>query len=165
LAALLRRVHCESLVNSVPTRADWIRNILASHERLLGVALAPSHLSDEEAARWLDEESDFCVLAHDASADPCFVYANAATLRCFGYDEEEFIGLPSRLSAEAPNREERESLLQRVRRDGFATGYRGLRIAKDGSRFWIEDVTVWNLTDASGMRIGQAATYRRITKV
>ncbi|HEX5127251.1 MAG TPA: MEKHLA domain-containing protein, partial [Rhodocyclaceae bacterium] len=130
---------------------------------LLGVALAPAHLSPEAAMRWLDEEADFCVLAHDASADPRFIYANAMTLRCFGYSESEFIGLPSRLSAEAPNREERDALLQRVTRDGFATGYRGLRIAKDGRRFWIEDVTVWNLVDAKGIRIGQAATYRRIT--
>jgi PAS domain S-box-containing protein len=145
------------------TKTDWARAILTSHERLLGVALSPANLSPEAAARWLDEEADFCVLAHDASADPRFVYANAATLRCFGYGADEFIGLPSRLSAEVPNREERDALLQRVQRDGFATGYRGLRIAKDGTRFWIEDVTVWNLVDADGIRIGQAATYRRIT--
>ena len=146
------------------TKADWASEILASHERLLGMALAPANLSAEAAARWLDEEADFCMLAHDAGADPRFVYANAATLRCFGYSADEFIGLPSRLSAEAPNREERDSLLQRVQRDGFATGYRGLRIARDGTRFWIEDVTVWNLLDADGRRIGQAASYRRITK-
>ena len=125
---------------------------------------SPADLSPEAAARWLDEEADFCVLAHDASADPRFVYANDITLRCFGYSADEFIGLPSRLSAEAPNREERDALLQRVSRDGFATGYRGLRIAKDGTRFWIENVTVWNLLDANGMRIGQAATYRSITE-
>jgi PAS domain S-box-containing protein len=145
------------------TKADWASEISTSHKRLLGVALAPANLSPEAAGHWLDEEADFCVLAHDASADPRFVYANAATLRCFGYSADEFIGLPSRLSAEAPNREERDALLHRVQRDGFATGYRGLRIAKDGTRFWIEDVTVWNLVDADGIRIGQAATYRRIS--
>jgi PAS domain S-box-containing protein len=146
------------------TKADWAGEILTSHERLLGVTLAPANLGPAAAARWLDEEADFCVLAHDASADPRFVYANAATLHCFGYSAEEFIGLPSRLSAEAPNREERDALLRRVSRDGFATGYRGLRIAKDGTRFWIEDVTVWNLVGADGIRMGQAATYRRITR-
>lgn len=145
------------------TKSDWVSDILSSHERLLGVALAPANLNATEAARWLDQEAEFCVLAHDASADPRFVYANAATLRCFGYCADEFIGLPSRLSAEAPNRQERDTLLQRVSRDGFATGYRGLRIAKDGTRFWIEDVTVWNLVDANGIHVGQAATYRRIT--
>ncbi len=145
------------------TKADWASEILNSHERLLGVALAPANLSPEAAVRWLDEEADFCVLAHDASEDPRFVYANQATLRCFGYSADEFIGLPSRLSAEAPNREERDALLQRVSRDGFATGYRGLRIAKNGTRFWIEDVSVWNLVDTNGIHIGQAATYRRIT--
>jgi PAS domain S-box-containing protein len=147
------------------TKADWARDILMSHERLLGNTLAPAHQSPDAAVRWLDEEADFCVLAHDASADPRFIYANAATLRCFGYAANEFIGLPSRLSAEAPDRQERDALLQRVTRDGCATGYRGLRIAKDGTRFWIEDVTVWNLVDADGIRIGQAATYRRISGV
>ena len=145
------------------TKADWVREILISHERLLGAALAPANLSPDAAAHWLDAEADFCVLAHDASADLCFVYANAATLRCFGYSADEFIGLPSRLSAESPNREQRDALLQRVTRDGFATGYRGLRIAKDGTRFWIEDVTVWNFVDADSIRFGQAAKYRRIS--
>jgi hypothetical protein len=69
--------------------------------------------------------------------------------------------LPSRLSAEAPNRAERQGLIEAVARDGYATGYRGLRIAKSGRRFWIEDVTMWQLADATGVVRGQAATYRR----
>ncbi|MFT3735007.1 MAG: MEKHLA domain-containing protein [Rhodocyclaceae bacterium] len=89
-------------------------------------------------------------------------YANAATLRCFGFARDEFLGMPSRLSAEAPRREEREALLADVRRQGYASGYRGLRIGKQGQHFWIEDVTVWNLVE-NGERVGQAATYRRIT--
>ena len=48
------------------------------------------------------------------------------------------IGLPSRLSAEAPEHAERQRLLDAVARDGFTGGYRGLRIAKGGRRFWIE---------------------------
>ncbi|MGV9383648.1 MEKHLA domain-containing protein [Nonomuraea sp. NPDC003707] len=73
----------------------------------------------------------------------------------------EFVGLPSRLSAEPDRREDRRALLDAVRRDGFATGYRGQRIAKSGGRFWIEDVTMWNLVDGDGLLVGQAATFRR----
>jgi hypothetical protein len=56
-------------------------------------------------------------------------------------------------------REERAALLAAVARDGFASGYRGLRVAKSGRRFWIEDVTVWNVLDDEGRFIGQAAAY------
>jgi PAS domain S-box-containing protein len=101
------------------------------------------------------------VLAHDTSSDPCFIFANATVQRCFEYSAEELIGMPSRLSAQAPNRDERQQLLESVSRQGYATGYRGLRVAKSGRRFWIEDVTVWNLIDDAGVCHGQAATYRQ----
>ncbi|WP_226383485.1 MEKHLA domain-containing protein [Burkholderia mayonis] len=61
----------------------------------------------------------------------------------------------SRLSAEHPNREACARLLESVRMRGFATGYRGLRISKSGRRFWIEDVTVWNLIDHEGTYRGR----------
>ena len=137
--------------------------ICASHRRLLGMPLVDPALAPQAAAHWLAEEAPFCVLAHDASADPRFIYANRAACECFEYPREELVGLPSRLSAEAPDRAERQALLDAVAAKGFATGYRGLRIAKSGRRFWIEDVTVWNLIDEAGVHHGQAATYRRIT--
>jgi len=118
-------------------------------------------MSLEEATRWLYDDAPFCVVAHNTDPDPLFIYANRAAQRCFEYSWEEFVGMPSRLSAQAPNREERQRLLEAVARDGFAAGYRGLRIAKSGRRFWIEDVTVWNLIDEAGVYFGQAATYRR----
>jgi hypothetical protein len=67
--------------------------------------------------------------------------------------------MPSRLSAEAPNRAERQTLLDAVSRDGYVSGYRGLRIAKSGRRFWIEDGVVWQLIDAHGVYRGQAAMF------
>jgi PAS domain S-box-containing protein len=102
-------------------------------------------------------------LSHSAEADPRFVYANLSVLRCFEYTREEFLGLPSRLSAEPDRREERDRFVHEVRTRGFAEGYRGLRIAKSGRRFWIEDVTMWNLVDDDFVLRGQAATYGRIT--
>jgi len=135
--------------------------LIRSHACLIGSPLVTIDLSLDEASRWLYEEAKFCVVAHNTNPDPLFIYANQAAQRCFEYSWDEFIGFPSRLSAEAPNQEERQRLLEAVARDGFATGYRGLRIAKSGRRFWIEDVTVWNLIDKSGVARGQAATYRR----
>lgn len=107
----------------------------------------------------LTRDAPFAVVAHDTASDPVFVYANLATQRCFEYDWEEFVRLPSRLSAEAPNRKEREQLLARVSRDGYASGYRRSRISQSGRRFFIEDGVVWQLIGPDGQVHGQAATF------
>ncbi len=49
------------------------------------------------------------MLAHNTDPDPRFIYANKTAQACFEYAGDEFITLPSRLSAEAPNRAERVS--------------------------------------------------------
>lgn len=142
-----------------PFDPAFIRLLLDSHHRLLGTPKVAQERSLEETARWLYEDAPFCVLAHTAEDDPCFFYANKAAQRCFGYSWEEFTQLPSRLSADTPDQEERDRFLQAVSQNGFATGYRGLRIARDGKRFWIEGVKVWNLVDEAGQIHGQAAIY------
>ncbi|WP_410499594.1 MEKHLA domain-containing protein [Chitinibacter sp. S2-10] len=141
------------------TNLELIALMLDSHRRLTGRELVPADWPLAQAAHWLQHEAPFCVLAHEAGFDPRFIFANATAQRCFEYSASELIGLPSRLSAEAPNREERQQLLDAVSRNGYASGYRGLRIARSGRRFWIEDVTVWNLIDEAGQCHGQAATY------
>ena len=112
-------------------------------------------------ASWLYEEAPFCLLVHNTAADPRFIYLNRAAQACFEWEWDEITRLPSRLSAESPNQAERQKLIDSVTRFGFATGYRGLRRAKSGRRFWIEDVTMWQVTNASGMLHGQAAIYYR----
>ncbi|MFF3444412.1 MEKHLA domain-containing protein [Streptosporangium sp. NPDC002721] len=136
---------------------DFLDLLADSHLRLVGTPLT----GPETATRWLHEDAPFGLLAHDAADDPRFTYANATAQRCFEYEWEEFVGLPSRLSAEPDRREDRQRLLDTVHRDGFATGYRGRRIARSGRRFWIEDVTMWNLVDGDGVLVGQAATFLR----
>ena len=131
-----------------------------SYTRLVGWPLVSAELDNAFAARWLYEEAPFCVLAHNTDPDPIFIYGNKRAQACFEYSWTELTTLRSRLSAEEPNREERQRLLEGVQRRGFATGYRGLRIAKSGRRFWIEDVTVWQLIDRNGVLHGQGAIYR-----
>ena len=137
------------------TDPDFFALLASSYRRLLGRSLVPE---DADAA-WLYGEAPFAVLAHDSAADPCFVYANRAAQSCFGYAWDEFIGMPSRLSAEAPDRAERARLLETVARDRFVMGYAGLRIAKDGRRFRIADGIIWQLIDSDGINRGQAATF------
>jgi len=129
----------------------------------LGKDLAPPELDPNAAALWLYEQAPFCLLVHNTAADPRFVYANRTAQVCFEYGWDEMTLLPSRQSAEPPDRAERQRFIEAVARDGFATGYRGLRAAKSGRQFWIEDVTMWQLVDASGSLRGQAAVYGRWT--
>jgi hypothetical protein len=147
---------------SPPRPSEWLERLVSSHRTLLG-----RELGDDPAAppslTYLYAEAPFCLLAHDGGRDPRFVFANCAAQRCFEYTLDEFIGLPSRLSAGPDDREERARLLASVARRGYAEGYRGLRVAKSGRRFWIEDVTVWNVLDPGGRFQGQAAVYRYTT--
>jgi hypothetical protein len=141
----------------VSTDPAFFQLLANSYERLLKQPLVPASMSIEKAARWLYEEAPFGILAHDTSPDPRFVYGNHAAQRRFEYGWDEIVGLPSRLSADAPNREERQAFLELVARDGYVRGYRGIRVTKFGKRFWIENATVWQLYDDEGVHRGQAA--------
>ncbi|RZT41716.1 MEKHLA domain-containing protein [Cupriavidus agavae] len=135
--------------------------LTGSYERLLGKPLVPGDLSPTAAAAWLYEEAPFAILAHNTAPDPVFVYGNKAAQRRFGYDWDEITALPSRLSAEAPNREERQRFLERVQRLGYEAGYQGVRITKSGHRFMIEEATLWQMIDADGVLHGQAVIIPR----
>lgn len=152
-------MNTDSLGNLGDARPDAAISaiVLKSFARIVGRPLVPAGLDDGQAVRWLYEEAPYGVLAHDTAADPRFIYANKAAQHCFEYPWAEFAGLPSRLSAEAPNRAERQAFLDQVARDGFAKGYRGLRVSRSGRRFFIEDVTLWQLIDDRGVLHGQGA--------
>ncbi len=151
----------DEATGAMPPNLDVSMIVLDSYRRIVGHQLVPARLDAGQASRWLYEDAPFCVLAHDASADPRFIYANKAAQRCFEYSWAEFTALPFRLSAAAPDRTERQTLLDRVARDGFADGYTGLRISRSGRQFFIEDGTVWQLTDERGGLHGQGAMFPR----
>jgi len=137
------------------TDASFFALLTESYARLVGTPLLPPGRD----ATWLYREAPFVVLAHGPDSDPHFIYANKAAQDCFGYSWEEFLALPSRLSAETQDQAERQRLLNQVQRDGFMSGYRGVRVAKSGRRFIIADGVVWELIDKQGTRHGQAATF------
>ncbi len=126
---------------------------------LTGRDLIDPALSPEAAAKTLFH-APFVVLSHDAAPDPILTYGNRAALELFALSWEALIQMPSRLTAEAPNRAERARLLAEVTARGFIDDYSGVRIARTGKRFLIERATVWNLSDESGRRRGQAATFQ-----
>ncbi|AOI80853.1 MEKHLA domain-containing protein [Burkholderia sp. NRF60-BP8] len=142
---------------SLRTDANFYLLLADSYRRLLNRPLVPDGMNASDGAAWLYGTAPFGILAHDASADPVFVYGNKRAQAIFEYDWDELTALPSRLSAEPMERRERQSFLEKVTRDGFVSGYRGVRVTKSGKRFWIERATVWQLMDADGIVRGQAA--------
>ncbi len=99
------------------------------------------------------------MLSHGTEDDPILNYGNAAALTLWETDLETFRSMPSRLTAEAPRRDERARLLERVIREGYIDDYSGIRISTTGKRFFIERATVWNVFDRESAWIGQAATF------
>ncbi len=90
-------------------------------------------------------EAPFVVVSHGLEADPILNYGNRTALALWEMSWEELTRTPSRLTAEAPNREERARLLAAVTAHGFIDDYSGVRISKTGRRFRIARATVWNL--------------------
>jgi hypothetical protein len=116
--------------------------------------------SENELAEKL-YHAPFALVSHGIQQDPIFIYGNLTAQTLWEMNWDEFTCLPSRLSAEPMRREEREKLLSQVAQHGFAENYEGIRISKSGKRFWIKDVTVWNLIDQNKNRIGQSAMYSK----
>lgn len=125
-----RRITDWRFVALLPRHSDpaFYTLLASSYARLLGKPLVPEPMPVAEAAAWLYDKAPFAILAHNTAPDPVFVYGNKAAQRRFEYDWDELTRLPSRLSAEAPNREERQRFLERVQQRGYESGYKGVRI-------------------------------------
>lgn len=138
-----------------PEMQGRIALVADSFVRLLGRPLVEVG-SDPVAVLW---RAPRVIVAHGMEEDPVFFFGNACALNAFETDVASFTRMPSRLSAEAPLRAERQSLLDRVSAQGFIDDYAGVRIASSGRRFRIDRAIVWNLIDERGTRHGQAATF------
>ena len=138
--------------------ADHIGLLRRSYRQLTGRDLIDPGLADRAAARALFD-APFALLSHGTQADPILTYGNRTVLRLFEIDWGQLTAMPSRYTAEAPDRTERERLLQEVAARGYIDDYRGVRVAASGRRFMIERACVWNLVDAGGVCRGQAASF------
>jgi hypothetical protein len=137
---------------------EHIELLRSSLRYYTGRDLLDTALSPVDAAKNIFY-APFIVVSHDHERDPIFNYGNQAALDLFEMIWEEFTALPSRKSAELPNREERARLLAAVSSKGFIDNYSGVRISQTGKRFRIEAATVWNLRDREGNYSGQAAVF------
>jgi len=130
--------------------------ILDSHRRLLGRELCARSGDAAEDARRLFH-LPLAVLAHDTSPQPLLDWANLAAARAFDATPESLLGRPSADTAPADAIDERRALFDVLARQGFVTGYSGVRVSLTGRRFVIDDVTVLEVTDAAGQPAGHAA--------
>ena len=122
--------------------------IADSYYRLTGEALA--------ADLWT---APTAVVAHGTEPSPRFFYANRRALSLFRMTASQFIGIESRLSAGPADRAERAAMLAQLNAANVVRGYRGVRVAGDGTRFTIENAVIWNLLDEAGQNHGQAAAF------
>lgn len=136
---------------------EWASYLLNSYRQWTGKALLSAASPLEQAEQLF--EAPFVVVSHGHQADPIFNYANRAALTLWQIDWPAFTQMPSRLSAEPDHRRDRAQMLAQLEAQNFVDNYRGLRISQQGQRFWIEQAVIWNVVDAAGDRLGQAATF------
>lgn len=129
-----------------------------SFRRCTGRDLLPGLFNPAGLARHLFH-APFVLVSHGMECDPILNYGNAAALALWEMPWEELASTPSRLTAEAPVRDERARLLAAVAAHGFIDDYSGVRISKTGRRFRIARATVWNLVTGQGVPCGQAAMF------
>ncbi|CAM9262444.1 unnamed protein product, partial [Phaeothamnion confervicola] len=143
----------------------WVRLILDSYRRHYGVDLLPREGLNSRQQAEAAAKANLCIIAHDfirSKEDPVYCYGNKFCLKCFRYPwEQEFVQLPSRLCvADTAALAERQAFLDVARAKDKAASAGGIRVAKDGSQFYIRNLQLWNLVDGdSGAVIGQAAAY------
>jgi hypothetical protein len=153
--------------------APWLRPPLLEqlaalergHQQAFG---RPLLATDHQASARLRAQQLFAasevVLAHDG-ADPSqdpgprLIYANRAALRLWRRCWSEMVGMPSRLTAEAQQRQARSQALVQAQRSGGIRDYGGIRIDSQGRRFQIRRARIWSLIGPDGDRCGQAAAF------
>lgn len=147
---------------SLPVAVKRVEEISRSLTHWTGRELVPGAggLDGPDLARRVFE-APFVLVSHGTEADPVLNYGNRAALDLWELSWEALTRMPSRYTAEAPNREERARLLETVRRQGYIADYSGVRISSTGRRFRIAQALVWNVRDAAGQPAGQAAMFDR----
>lgn len=140
-----------------PEVIRWSRILAASYKQLLG-----KELIDVAATEQLAEalfHASFVLVSHGIQADPILNYGNQTALQLWSMNWSKFIETPSRLTAEPVNRATRTAMLEQAATQGYIDNYQGVRISRTGKRFLIKRATIWNLSDESGQKCGQAATF------
>ncbi|MEP6933280.1 MAG: MEKHLA domain-containing protein [Nitrospirota bacterium] len=145
-----------------PATIEWSQLLLNSFCHWIGRELLERAGDPNDQARSLFQ-SPFVVISHGMEEDPLINYGNQVALELWEMTWGDLTRTPSRLTAESSNQAEREWMLEQARTRGYLDTYRGVRITSTGRRFLLENVLIWNVVDAEGQRVGQAATFSQWT--
>ncbi len=133
--------------------------LISSYTHWFGASLLEPVL-DDDLARALFE-APFAVVSHATQEDPVFNYGNHRALDLFEMKWSDFVQLPSRLSAESVEQEDRSQVMNTVNDQGYVGDYRGIRKSSSGRRFEISNASIWNVIDSNKAYYGQAAVIRK----
>ena len=139
----------------------WVQLVADSYQKLLGTSLIAGNTSEQISEALF--HAPFVLVSHDTQTNPIYNYANQTALQLWSLSWDEFTQTPSAATTEPEARSDRQAMLKQAAERGYIDNYRGVRIASNGKKFVIEGVTLWNVTDESGQKCGQAATFPRWT--
>ncbi len=141
-----------------PQIVQWYQYLLDSYVHWVKHELIQRNGTPLEQAERLFN-SAFVVASHGVENDPLLNYGNQAALNLWAMDWQQFTQIPSRLTAEPVNREERARMLEQAGTQGYISDYRGVRISSTGKRFLVDQAIIWNIHKPDGTTIGQGATF------
>jgi hypothetical protein len=147
-----------------PEIIRWTQIVANSYQQLLGRNLIDTlnFIEAIETPEQLSQnlfQAPFVLVSHGTQANPILNYGNQTALQLWSLSWDEFTQTPSAATAEPIAREERAKMLQQTSEQGYIENYQGARISNKGKRFLIKQAILWNLTDESGQKCGQAATF------
>ena len=139
----------------------WLRICSDSLENLTGTSLV-DRMDGVERLDEVTANERYAVLSHGTQDDPIYNYANRATLLAFQYPEEGFYQLASRNSAPAgATRDDRDALVEEFKAKGYGVFPTAIRQTKTGELFEITDISLSNVYNEQGGRVGQMAVFDR----
>lgn len=141
-----------------PEVIKWTQIILNSYQKLLGKELINRDGNPLKEAEELFY-APIVVLSHNTDSDPIYNYGNLQALNLWELSWDELLKTPSKSTTEVMLRSEREKILKEVATKGYVENYGGIRKSKNGKKYKLENVIVWNLTDEENQYCGQAATF------
>ena len=145
-----------------PAIMEWSQLLLNSFRHWTGRELL-ERVGDSDYQAHALFQSPFVVVSHGMEEDPLLNYGNQVALELWELTWEQLVKTSSRLTTEPVNRAEREWMLEQARSRGYLDTYQGVRITSTGRRFLVENALIWNVVDAKGQRVGQAATFSQWT--
>ncbi len=146
----------------------WQQPEIISHSRLIadsyqfwtGLEILPGTANDLELSHAM-YFSPFVIVSHGLENDPVFNYGNLQAQQLWQLSWREFTSMPSRLSAEPIEQDQRERLLAEARKRGITYLDQAIRINKEGKKFYIKDVALFNLQNNKNKYLGQGAVYAK----